>query len=83
MILSEAKGRDEEIRLSVYRTESGAEVDFIVEKGRETFAIEVKAMKIGYHSLINEILGSDRIRCKADLDPYPRVTAEEVAALNA
>jgi len=52
MILSEAKGRDEEIRLSVYRTESGAEVDFIVEKGRETFAIEVKATRtIGPHDL--------------------------------
>lgn len=52
MIMSEAKGRDEEIRLSVYRTESGAEVDFVVEKGRETFAVEVKATRtIGMHDL--------------------------------
>lgn len=52
MITSEAKGRDEEIRISVYRTEAGAEVDFIVEKGKMVFAIEVKATKtIGSHDL--------------------------------
>jgi predicted AAA+ superfamily ATPase len=31
------------LRLSSYRTEHGAEVDFIVESGRETLAVEVKA----------------------------------------
>lgn len=45
MILSEAKNRDEDIRVSVYRTEGGAEVDFIVERQRETVAIEVKATR--------------------------------------
>lgn len=52
LLLSEAKARDEEIRVSVYRTEAGAEVDFIVEKGAELFAIEAKATrKIGSHDL--------------------------------
>ena len=52
MILSEAKSRDEDIRVSVYRTEAGAEVDFIVERNREVFAIEAKASKgIGSHDL--------------------------------
>lgn len=52
MITSEAKGRDEEIRVSVYRTEGGAEVDFIVERGRDIFAIEIKATRtIGSHDL--------------------------------
>lgn len=45
LIISEAKARDETIRLSVYRTEAGAEVDFVLEKKGEVFAIEVKATK--------------------------------------
>ena len=45
MILSEAKARDEDIRVSFYRTEAGAEVDFIVERGRATVAVEVKATR--------------------------------------
>lgn len=52
MLLSEAKGRDKEIRISVYRTEAGAEVDFVLEKSREIFAIEAKATRtIGSHDL--------------------------------
>ena len=45
LIISEAKARDETIRLSIYRTEGGAEVDFILEKKGKIFAIEVKATK--------------------------------------
>lgn len=45
LIISEAKACDETIRLSVYRTEAGAEVDFVLEKKGEVFAIEVKATK--------------------------------------
>jgi len=45
MLLSEAKGRDETIRISTYRTEAGAEVDFLVEKGSQLFAIEAKSSR--------------------------------------
>lgn len=52
MIVSEFKARDQDFRISVYRTEAGAEVDFIVERGRDIFAIEVKATRtIGAHDL--------------------------------
>lgn len=45
MITSEFKARDQDFRISVYRTEAGAEVDFIVERGKDVFAIEVKATR--------------------------------------
>jgi uncharacterized protein len=45
LLWSEFQGRDEEIRLTVYRTEAGAEVDFILEQKSSVFAIEVKATK--------------------------------------
>jgi predicted AAA+ superfamily ATPase len=45
LIVSEAAARDLDCRVSVYRTEAGAEVDFIVELGREVFAIEVKSSR--------------------------------------
>ena len=45
MIVSEFKSRDQNFRISVYRTDAGAEVDFIIEKDREVFAIEVKATR--------------------------------------
>lgn len=52
MIHAEAQARDQDIRVSVYRTEAGAEVDFIVERGDEIFAIEIKATrKIGVQDL--------------------------------
>ena len=52
MLVAEAKARDLDFRLSVYRTEAGAEVDFILEINKEVFAIEVKATKtIGAHDL--------------------------------
>ncbi len=38
-----ASARDRGLRVSSYRTEHGAEVDFIVEEGQRTLAIEVKA----------------------------------------
>ncbi|MGE4233370.1 MAG: ATP-binding protein [Bacteriovoracia bacterium] len=44
-ILSEFKALDVPVRRSVYRTESGAEVDFIFEIGTTLFAVEVKATK--------------------------------------
>jgi uncharacterized protein len=40
-----AAAHDREIRISSYRTEHGAEVDFIVEDGRETWALELKASR--------------------------------------
>ncbi len=36
---------DEDIRFSTFRTEHGAEVDLILEKGKEILAIEIKASK--------------------------------------
>jgi len=45
LLWSEFQGRDEQIRLSVYRTEAGAEVDFILERKGAVFAIEIKAKK--------------------------------------
>jgi len=54
LILSAAKARDETITVSVYRTESGAEIDFIVQRASEIFAIEVKASK---HVISNDLRG--------------------------
>jgi len=42
-LFATAAARDEDIRVSTYRTENGAEVDFIVEHARTTWAIELKA----------------------------------------
>ena len=42
-LMDSAAARDEPLRLSSYRTEHGAEVDFILEWGQETLAVEVKA----------------------------------------
>ena len=44
-VLSSAKAHDELIRVSVFRTEGGLEVDFIIEKQNQIFAVEVKATK--------------------------------------
>jgi predicted AAA+ superfamily ATPase len=52
LVLSAAKSDDLTFRISSFRTEGGAEVDFIIEKEGETFAVEVKASKnIGKHDL--------------------------------
>jgi predicted AAA+ superfamily ATPase len=40
-----AAASDVDIRISSYRTEHGAEVDFIVELGRETWSLELKASR--------------------------------------
>ncbi len=45
LLWSEFQGRDEPVRVSVYRTEAGAEVDFIVERKGAVFAVEIKAVK--------------------------------------
>ena len=51
-ILSSAFANDVEVKISTYRTSNGAEVDFIVEKGDQLFAIEVKHSKnIGRYDL--------------------------------
>lgn len=42
-IADSAAAKDQEIRISSYRTEHGAEVDFILEMGKEVLAVEVKA----------------------------------------
>jgi hypothetical protein len=44
-IVASASALDLDIRLSSYRTEHGAEVDFIVEKGRDVWALELKASR--------------------------------------
>lgn len=44
-IQNSAKAADQEIRVSTFRTEHGAEVDFIVEFGDKIFAIEAKASR--------------------------------------
>lgn len=44
-MLHGARSQDEDIRISTYRTEHGAEVDFIVEKGGELHAVEAKASR--------------------------------------
>jgi predicted AAA+ superfamily ATPase len=52
LINSSAKAHDETMKVSSYRTEAGSEVDFIIEKSDQVFAIEVKATKnIGAHDL--------------------------------
>lgn len=45
MLISEMQGADKDYRMSVYRTEAGAEVDFVIESGGDVVAIEVKATK--------------------------------------
>lgn len=42
-IMDSAQSKDKDIRISSYRTEHGAEVDFILEMGGRVFAIEVKS----------------------------------------
>lgn len=44
-ILSSAAARDQTIQLYAYRTEHGAEVDFILEMNQEAIAIETKASR--------------------------------------
>ncbi|MCC7112525.1 MAG: ATP-binding protein [Deltaproteobacteria bacterium] len=44
-IMAVAAAADAEIRVSSYRTEHGAEVDFVVEAGRTLWAIEAKASR--------------------------------------
>ncbi len=45
LMLSAAKALDLDIRLSMYRTEAGAEVDFVLETGKDVIAVEVKATR--------------------------------------
>ncbi|QQR79404.1 MAG: ATP-binding protein [Deltaproteobacteria bacterium] len=42
-LLSSSYSRDQDIRISTYRTEHGAEVDFIVQLDGQTWALELKA----------------------------------------
>jgi len=44
-LVHSAAAFDEDVRISSFRTEHGAEVDFIVEKNGETWAIELKASR--------------------------------------
>ncbi len=41
--LIDSAASDTDLRISSYRTEHGAEVDFVVERGSETLAVEAKA----------------------------------------
>jgi predicted AAA+ superfamily ATPase len=45
-LMHSAAAFDERVRVSTFRTEHGAEVDFILERGRELVAIEAKASRI-------------------------------------
>lgn len=68
-LLSLAKGHDQisKLRLSFYRTEPGAEVDFIIEKNDQIYAIEAKCSKnIGQSDLkglssFSEYIGNKKI----------------------
>jgi predicted AAA+ superfamily ATPase len=44
-IMASAAALDADVRVSSYRTEHGAEVDFVVEAGRTVYALEVKASR--------------------------------------
>jgi predicted AAA+ superfamily ATPase len=44
-LVHSAAAFDEDVRVSVFRTEHGAEVDFILERGGEVYAIEVNASR--------------------------------------
>jgi predicted AAA+ superfamily ATPase len=44
-IVHSAAAFEDQVRVSTFRTEHGAEVDFIVERGRELIAIETKASR--------------------------------------
>ncbi len=69
-ILSLAKGYDQlsKIRISFYRTESGSEVDFIIEKNEQLYAIEVKcSSNVGTSDLkglasFSEYIGNKKIK---------------------
>ena len=51
-LIASAASLDREIRVSTYRTEHGAEVDFIVEWEGETWAVELKAsIQVGKNDL--------------------------------
>lgn len=45
LVRSCAKAHDDNLRISTYRTDRGAEVDFIIETKSQVFAVEVKASK--------------------------------------
>lgn len=44
-LVHSAAAFDDDVRLSTFRTEHGAEVDFILERGADLYAIEVKASR--------------------------------------
>lgn len=44
-IVDGAAALDQDVRLTTYRTEHGAEVDLILQRGSDTWAIEIKASK--------------------------------------
>lgn len=44
-LVHSAAAFDDDVRVSTFRTEHGGEVDFIVERGADVFAIEVKASR--------------------------------------
>jgi predicted AAA+ superfamily ATPase len=46
LLKSAFKARDLDVRITCYRTNSGAEVDFIIERGAKIIAVEVKATKL-------------------------------------
>jgi predicted AAA+ superfamily ATPase len=45
IVISTAQCLDKDIRTSVFRTQTGREVDLILEDGKDVFAIEIKATK--------------------------------------
>ncbi len=42
-LVAASAAADQDVRIASYRTEHGAEVDFVVERGREVWALELKA----------------------------------------
>ena len=73
-----AQALDKEIRISVFRTSAGAEVDLILEDGKNVFAIEIKATKkvspSDFRGLIqfSKFFGKRHQSIVISLDPKPQ-----------
>ena len=70
-LLDSASTRDRDLRVSSYRTEHGAEVDFILELGGEVIAVEVKA---------STVIGSADLRGLKSFAEYHRKLHRPVVA---
>jgi uncharacterized protein len=80
-----AQALDKDIRMSVYRTAGGAEVDLILEEGRNLFAIEIKATKkvvsSDFRGLVSfaDFIGKKHSSLLVSMDPHIQEFNEGVA----